>query len=246
MKKTFFVADVHLDSAFPGREQLFLDFLKLVGSESADLYVLGDLFDFWANNKAILAANRPVLTRMRELTEQGSRVYILIGNRDLLLNQKILSPFGILFLGEMASIRLDNKNIFLTHGYLLCTLDIKFQKYKNRVWPLYRIFDKILPGPAENYLARKFILKSKQVIHAQEQSRFQFSHAAIMDCFQQGNDIIMCGHSHKRLAESYGDKTFYALPAWDNHRGGYVLHYNGVFSLCDFPAPPQSSRDTRV
>jgi UDP-2,3-diacylglucosamine hydrolase len=244
MKKTFFVADVHLDSTVPGREQLFLDFLKMVGSENGDLYVLGDLFDFWANNKAVLAANRNVLSRMRELTARGSGIYILIGNRDLLLNQKILLPFGIVFLGEQATIRLDNKNIFLTHGYLLCTLDIKFQKYKNRVWPLYRMLDKILPGPVENYLAKKFILKSKQIICAQDQARFQFSQDAIKDCFGQGNDVIMCGHSHKHMDESFGDKKFYALPAWDEHRGGYVRHYNGVFSLCNFPAPHLSTRAT--
>lgn len=240
MKKTYFIADVHLDSSFSEREQLILAFLKMVGSENGDLYVLGDLFDFWANNKAVLAANRKVLTLMRELTDHGSRIYILIGNRDLLLNQKILSPFGIVFLGEKATIRLDNKNIFLTHGHLLCTRDIKFQNYKNRVWPLYRFFDKILPGPAENYLAKKFILKSKQVIHAQDPACFRFSQDAITECFQQGIDVIICGHSHKRMTEGFGDKLFYALPAWDQHTGGYALNYNGAFSLCDFPAPSLS------
>jgi len=240
MKKTFFIADVHLDSTFPDREQLILAFLKMIGSENGDLYVLGDLFDFWATNKTVLGANRHVLTLMRELTEHGSRIYILIGNRDLLLNQQILSTFGIIFLGEKATIRLDDKNIFLTHGHLLCTRDIKFQKYKNRVWPLYRFFDKILPGPVENYLAKKFILKSKRVINAQDSSCFRFSQDAVMDCFQQGNDVIICGHSHNRMKERFGDKHFYALPAWDQHKGGYVLHYNGAFSLCDFPAPSLS------
>jgi UDP-2,3-diacylglucosamine hydrolase len=161
----------------------------------------------------------------------------LIGNRDLLLNQKILSPFGIVFLGEKTTIRLNDKNIFLTHGHQFCTRDIKFQKYKNRTWPLYRFFDKILPGPVENYLAKKFILKSKQVINSQDPSRFQFSLDAIMDCFQQGNDVIICGHAHNRMTERFGDKYFYALPAWDQHRGGYVLYDNGAFSLCDFPVP---------
>ena len=236
MKKTFFIADVHLDRAFPGREELMCAFLNMVGAENADLYILGDLFDFWANNKAVISANRKVLSLMRELTKHGSRVYILIGNRDLLLNQKNLSPFGIVFLGEQATIQLDHKNIFLTHGHLLCTLDIKFQKYKNRVWPLYRVLDKILPGPVENYLAKQFILKSKQVIHAQDPACFQFSQDAIRKHFQQGHDVIMCGHSHSAKTERFGDKHLYVLPAWDQHTGGYVLHYNGTFSLCNFPA----------
>lgn len=236
MKKTYFIADVHLNSAFSDHEKLFLSFLTMIGAEQGDLYVLGDLFDFWANNKAVIAANRRVLDRMKQLTDHDSRIYLLIGNRDLLINQKVLSQFGIVFLGEQITIRLDDKNVFLTHGHLLCTLDIKFQRYKKRVWPLFRFFDKIMPGPIENYLAQKFILKSKKVITSQNPARFQFSRTAIKDCFQHGHDIIICGHAHNSMMERFGEKIFYALPAWNKHKGGYVLNYKGLFSLCEFPS----------
>ncbi len=234
MKKTYFIADVHLNSADPEHEALFLSFLTMVGSVQGDLYVLGDLFDYWANNKAVIAANSAVLTCMKRLTDRGSLVYVLPGNRDFLLNQNILSRYGIGFLGEQATIRLDDKNIFLTHGHLLCTLDIKFQRYKKRVWPVFRLLDKITPGLIENYLAKKFILKSKQVITSQNPARFQFSRTAINHCFQQGHDVIICGHAHNSMLERFGDKFFYALPAWNSQTGGYVLHYQGSFSLCDF------------
>jgi UDP-2,3-diacylglucosamine hydrolase len=234
MKKTFFIADVHLDPAVPTRRELILSFLTMVQREQGDLYIIGDFFDYWANNRAVLNNNLYLLHKMRDLSLQGCSIAMLIGNRDLLLNQRVLAPFGITFLGEEADIILEGNKVFLTHGYSLCTMDETFQRYKKRVWPIYRTLDILLPGFIENYLAKKFILKSKQVIDAQDQSRFQFSAEAKQAQFQRGVDTIICGHAHKQMHEAFNDKHFYALPSWDNRTGGYLLHCGGAFSLSGF------------
>ncbi len=234
MKKTFFIADVHLDSEYPDRAQLIFYFLNMVRNAGGDLYILGDFFDFWANNRTVLQSNRAVLERMKEITVHGCRVCMMTGNRDLLLSQKALAPFGIEFLGEEVKMVIDGKIFFLTHGYSLCTMDTKFQRYKNIIWPVYKFLDKILPGPIENYLARKFILKSKQVINAQDQSRFQFSSAAIQSQLSSGIDIVICGHAHKAINEAFGEKHFYALPSWDQGAGGYLLCHNGTCTFMEF------------
>jgi UDP-2,3-diacylglucosamine hydrolase len=236
MKQTFFIADVHLDRAYPERKKLLLSFLNMLHTAGGDLYILGDFFDFWATNKAVLHDNQEVLLLLKELTARGSKIYMLIGNRDLLLQQKALSPFGITFLGEEATITLDNKKIFLTHGHGLCTMDIKFQRYKKRAWPIYRFLDKILPGWIENYLARKFIITSKKIIHSQDQSRFQFSSAVLTELFSRGVDVIICGHAHKAAAETFDKKLFYTLPAWDQGTGGYLHFFADAFALHDVHA----------
>jgi UDP-2,3-diacylglucosamine hydrolase len=236
MKQTFFIADVHLDREYPERKELLLSFLDMLQAAGGDLYILGDFFDFWANNKTVFNDNHAVLSLMKEITSRGSKIYMLIGNRDLLLQQKALTPFGITLLGEEATITLDHKTIFLTHGHLLCTMDLKFQQYKKRVWPLYRFLDRILPGWIENYLARKFIITSKKVIDSQDQSRFQFSTAALTGCFNRGIDVIICGHAHKAAAESFDEKLFYTLPAWDRGAGGYLKYGDGGFALHAVPA----------
>jgi len=236
MRQTFFIADVHLDREYPERKELLLSFLPVLRSAGGDLYILGDFFDFWANNKIVLKDNHEVLLLLKELSERGSKIYMLIGNRDLLLQQRALTPFGITLLGEEATIMLDNKMIFLTHGHSLCTGDVRFQRYKKRVWPLYRFFDRILPGWIENYLAEKFIITSKKVIQSQAQSRFQFSPSALAGCFNRGVDVIICGHAHRAATETFDGKLFYTLPAWDCGSGGYLRYQQGVFSLHDVPA----------
>jgi len=231
MKQTFFIADVHLDRAYPERKKMLLSFLNMLHTSGGDLYILGDFFDFWATNKAVLHDNQEVLSRLKELTARGSKIYMLIGNRDILLQQKALTPFGITFLGERATITLDTKKIFLTHGHELCTMDVKFQRYKKSAWPIYRFLDKILPGWIENYLAGKFIITSKKVIHSQDQSRFQFSTAVVAELFGRGVDVIICGHAHKAAAKTFDEKLFYTLPAWDRDSGGYLQYHEGTFAL---------------
>jgi UDP-2,3-diacylglucosamine hydrolase len=239
MHQTFFIADVHLDREFPERKNMLLSFLNMLRTAGGDLYILGDFFDFWANNKAVFNDNREVLSLLREITARGSKVYMIIGNRDLLLRQKSLTPLGITLLGEEAAITLDNKKVFLTHGYSLCTMDLRFQRYKKRAWPLYRFLDRILPGRIENYLAGKFIITSKKVINSQDQSCFQLSPAAITGCFSRGIDVIICGHTHRAAAETFGGKQLYTLPAWDCGYGGYLLYQQGTFSLHAVPSGSQ-------
>jgi UDP-2,3-diacylglucosamine hydrolase len=233
MRQAFFIADVHLDQKYPERKELLLSFLAMLRTAGGDLYILGDFFDFWANNKIVLRDNHAVLSLLKELSERSSKIYMIAGNRDLLLQQKALTPFGITLLGEEATILLDNTMIFLTHGHSLCTGDIRFQRYKKSVWPLYRFLDRILPGWIENYLAGKFIIASKKVIQSQAQSRFQFSPEALAGCFNRGVDVIICGHAHQAAAETYNGKFFYTLPAWDSGSGGYLRYQQGIFSLHD-------------
>jgi UDP-2,3-diacylglucosamine hydrolase len=245
MGKTYFIADAHLGSEYPERTALILSFLDMIEYENGDLYILGDFFDFWANNKTIVNNNREILEKMQSITQHGFKIAMLVGNRDLLLNQRALASFGIIFLGEAAELNLDDKRIYLTHGHMLCTYDKKFQRYKKRVWPIYRFFDHIIPGALANYLAKKFILRSKKVISSQDQTNFQFSPSVIEAYFQKGIDIIICGHAHKVIQKDFGDKSFYSLPSWEQGRGGYLLYHKGSFTCHEFCSGDQGQENER-
>ena len=148
----------------------------------------------------------------------------------------MLSRYGIDALGESTVIEIQEKHIFLTHGHLLCTDDVAFQKYRKRMWPLYRILDTILPGCVENALAKLFIQRSKQVIEAQESWRFQFSNEVIAATFNRGIDMIICGHSHKPMVKHYdGERSFVVLPQWTADSGGYLHLKDGAFQVKAFP-----------
>jgi UDP-2,3-diacylglucosamine hydrolase len=232
----YFIADVHLEGNDTDKRSLFLSFLEMVKERKGNLYILGDLFDYWANNRRVMKDNKTVLNALGELSHLGSQVGFLIGNRDLLLGKKVLSRYGIDALGENRVIELQGKSILLTHGHLLCTDDVSFQKYRKRMWPFYRMLDALLPGCIENTLARLFIQRSKQVIGAQEAWRFQFSDDVIEAAFQRGIDMIICGHAHKPTVRHFdGDRSFIVLPHWTSRSGGYLYMKDGAFQVRAFP-----------
>ena len=234
--KIYFIADVHLERDNFKKKDLFLAFVEMVKSNGGDLFILGDLFDYWANNRRVMQDNQTVFDALSGLTRNGSKVGFLIGNRDLLLREKVLSRYGIDFLGESKRIVLQGKPLLLTHGHLLYTKDVEFQRYRKTKWPIYRALDAFLPGFIENALAERFILKSKQVISAQEPWRLQFSEEAIEENFSQDIEAIICGHSHQTVIKRYdGDKYFIVLPCWDDGRGGYLLMEDGSFQIEEFP-----------
>lgn len=232
----YFVADIHLERNENTKRDLFLSFVKMVKDKRGDLYILGDLFDYWANNRRIMKDNSAVLEALADLASQGSKVAFLIGNRDLLLGEKVLSHYGIDYMDEQTVKTINGKRVLLTHGHLLCTNDVTFQKYRRTKWPIYRALDTVLPGFIENALAKLFIQRSKQVIESQKSWRLQFPEEVIKETFESGVEMIICGHSHKPMVKRYeGERYFIVLSSWTSSSGGYLCMSNGEFQLKDFP-----------
>ncbi len=233
----FFIADVHLDGNDKAKRDLFLSFVGMVKGKRGDLYILGDLFDYWANNRRMLHAHRVVLNALGDLSRHGAEIGFLHGNRDLLLGAKVLSRYGIDYLGESKWLALQGRHILVTHGHLLLTNDMRFQRYRRTVWPIYRMLDAVLPGWIEDRLARRFMRRSKQVIEAQDPWRFRFPDETIRKTFAEGADMIICGHTHSPLVREYdGKNTFVVLPCWTDEKGGYLCMMDGLYEMKDFYA----------
>ena len=53
MEKTLIVSDIHLSYLKPEITQYFLGFLKTLAGQAQNLYILGDLFDYWVGDEEI-------------------------------------------------------------------------------------------------------------------------------------------------------------------------------------------------
>lgn len=227
--KTYFIADLHLALGKDPKKDLVLAFLDTVMAQHADLYILGDFFDFWANNKVILSNYGEILKKLSRITGSGATIGFLIGNRDFLIRRKTLARYGINFLGEESTLHISGQKIMIAHGHTLCRSDIRFLKYRDRCWPIFRFLDRFLPGFIENYIAGRFMLKSKTVIKSQDPERFKVTRPLLEQYFKTGIDAVICGHIHRYLCETIAGKPFFALPAWEDHQGNYLLLENNTF-----------------
>lgn len=131
--ETLFISDLHLCSARPEITRRFLRFLEHRAGNAERLYVLGDLFDAYLGDDDNNSPNREIKSAFRRLTESGTKVYFQHGNRDFLLGERFARETGLILLGDYEVVDLYGVPTLLTHGDLLCTDDVQYQKARERV-----------------------------------------------------------------------------------------------------------------
>ncbi len=80
--KTYFVSDVHLGAPAlknnHEREMLFARWLDEIKHDADELYLLGDIFDFWFEYKKVVPRGfTRILGRIADLTDNGVPVHFL-------------------------------------------------------------------------------------------------------------------------------------------------------------------------
>ncbi len=231
MSKNFFIADLHLNTIeLPRLTELFLSFLKYVKKQNADLYILGDLFDFWANNKVIYQKNKSIMDGLAML----GGVNLLWGNRDFLLRRKKLARLGITLCPEFFINDIQGYRILMNHGHSLCETKSIFLRYRRFLWGIIRLFDPVTPAVIENFVADKIRKNSKRNAVKITKPILYLKDDLLQKYFNQGIDVIICGHIHYGQIKEYPlNKRLIMLPAWDE-KGGYCQLENGQFKMLNY------------
>jgi UDP-2,3-diacylglucosamine hydrolase len=105
MSKTCFIADLHLSSDLPRVSAGFFHLLKNLHGADA-LYVLGDLFEAWVGDDNLIDYNYQVITAFRALSDSGTALFFIHGNRDFLLGREFAAVTGGALLPDQQKIDL--------------------------------------------------------------------------------------------------------------------------------------------
>jgi UDP-2,3-diacylglucosamine hydrolase len=134
MSHSLFVSDVHLCESRPKITQAFVQFLKTTATHAQALYILGDLFEYWAGDDAIaLGKQSEVIDALKQLSSKNVSVYLMHGNRDFLLGEGFAKATDMTILPDPSLLTLYGKLVLLSHGDALCTDDIAYQKFRQEV-----------------------------------------------------------------------------------------------------------------
>ncbi len=131
MSKLFF-SDIHLSADKPNLSALLLSYLKQIGKDVTDIYVMGDLFEVWLGDDAIHPEYHPILQAFK-LLSQRLNLYFIAGNRDFLIGDKFSKLTGFKILHDPTVIDLFGVPTLLLHGDLLCTDDHKYMAFRQMV-----------------------------------------------------------------------------------------------------------------
>jgi len=134
MPHSLFISDLHLGADQPHSIAAFRHFITAIAPEAEALYILGDLFEYWAGDDDI---NDPfhaqVIGALHQLAAHDTRVFLLHGNRDLLMGQAMAHACQATLLDDPTLLDLYGTPTLLSHGDTLCTDDVEYQRFRAQV-----------------------------------------------------------------------------------------------------------------
>ncbi|WP_144822088.1 UDP-2,3-diacylglucosamine diphosphatase [Marinobacter piscensis] len=127
---TLFISDLHLEESRPDITRAFLGFLKKEAPGAEQLYILGDFFEAWIGDDEHTPLQEQVAAALRKLSDSGTRIFLMHGNRDFLLGTDYCERAGATLLDDPTLINLYGTPTLLMHGDSLCTADVEYQKFR--------------------------------------------------------------------------------------------------------------------
>lgn len=119
--KIYFISDVHLGAPALNnnreREILFAKWLDEIKEDVAELYLLGDVFDFWYEYKKVVPRGfSRILGRIADLSDKGVDVHFFTGNHDLWAFDYFTEELGVTIHKKEIIKEINGKKFFLGHG----------------------------------------------------------------------------------------------------------------------------------
>lgn len=237
-----FISDLHLCPSRPHVTRLFQGFLAGPARSAQALYILGDLFEYWAGDDDLDdCLNASICTALRELSYADIPVFFMAGNRDFLIGEDFAHSAGLTLLPDPTLIDLAIGATLLMHGDTLCTDDDAYQAFRAEVrsseWR--RAF---LALPLAQRKARIEALRRESEAQKRLKSMdiMDVSPAAVSRrlTFHRCTRMIH-GHTHRpahhRLEVNGFPCERWVLPDWHD-KGGYLACDRDGCRLMDWPA----------
>ena len=230
-KRTFalFISDLHLQAAHPRTAEAFDRFLLDHAMHAERLYLLGDIFEYWAGDDDLAEPfHQHIIDAIRAVSDAGTAVYWLSGNRDFLVGPGFAEAAGLQLLDEPHLIEAGGKRVALVHGDAQCTADLKYMAFRAQVrdkeWQ-----QQFLGMPLAQ---RKAIIAglregSREAQAGQSYEIMDVTPSAVDALFAQtGAEVVIHGHTHRPAVHEHDGKLRYVLPDWEldvePHRGGWI------------------------
>ena len=131
-KKIYFASDFHLgapnykDSI--SREKKIVEWLSEIQVDASELYLVGDVFDFWFEWKhAVPKGYVRILGKLAEMCDQGIPIHFFTGNHDLWTFGYLEKEIGLKIHREPVEVNLQNKLFYIGHGDGLGIGDAKYK-----------------------------------------------------------------------------------------------------------------------
>jgi len=193
------ISDLHLEQERPDISRAFLHFLDTRARQAEALYILGDFFEVWIGDDAMTPFQRGIALALRRLSDSGTRIYLMHGNRDFLLGKAFCREAGCTLLGDPHVVSFNGESALLMHGDSLCTLDVGYQKMRRLLRnPLSLFILRNLPLNTRHKLARKLRSESRSQTRMKASDIVDVTPEEVQRVMAQyGVKTLIHGHTHR-------------------------------------------------
>lgn len=235
--KIYFASDVHLgvpdETSSRERELKLIRWLDEVSKDAAEIFIVGDLFDFWFEYKhAIPRGFARIQGKIASITDSGIPVHLFTGNHDMWMFDYLPKELGVSVHREPIEREWGGKKFFIGHGDGLGPGDhgYKFIKkvFSNPLcqWLFARLHPNFGIGLA-NYFSRK-----SRIATSSEEEIFQGEDKEwlIQFCKEElaksHRDFFVFGHRHLPIEFDLGQNSqYFNLGDWIRYNS--YLEFDG-------------------
>jgi len=201
-----------------------------------DLYIVGDLFDFWfCQKEKIHPEFILIINKLIELQKTGIRIHLSEGNHDFFMEEYFRDVLGIEVFEEWTNVRLDDLRVLIAHGDTTDSTNIKYILFRKflRSHAFYNI-QRFIPASLRWTLAGLTSTASKEMTIEDGDALVKKMLSFALAKFQKDYDAVILGHCHVPSLNHYTvagkKKTFVTLGDWINHFS-FLYYEENIFFL---------------
>lgn len=164
-KKIYFLSDFHLGAPDHAssleREKIIVQFLDGIKSDAAEIFLVGDMFDFWYEYKKVVPKGYVrLLGKLGELSDLGIPMHFFVGNHDMWMKDYFLKELNIPVYYHPKEFERGGKKFLIGHGDGLGPGDHGYKRLKKVFrnpackW-LFGILPPVVGVGLANYLSRR-------------------------------------------------------------------------------------------
>lgn len=120
-KKIYFLSDFHLGAPDREhslvREKKVVAFLESIKNDAAEIFIVGDIFDFWFEYKTVVPKGYTRLFgKLAELSDSGILLHVFVGNHDMWMSDYFQKELNIPVYFEPRIFEWNGKQFYIAHG----------------------------------------------------------------------------------------------------------------------------------
>ncbi len=240
----YFLSDFHLPvyqtEEGIAREKKIISFLHNIAPTATDIFLLGDIFDFWFEfQHAVPKGYTRLLGTLAQLADSGIHIHYFVGNHDMWLRDYFQKELGVTVYFKPQKMIIEGKNFLIGHGDGIGPKQWKYKFlkrffFKNKfLYPFFiRLFhpDWLMPiGNLWSTKSRQYnSIKEKTYLGDDKEFLVQFCKQYLQ---KESIDYFIFGHRHLPLEIRLNEKSFYYNTGDMIRFNSYLVYQNHILQL---------------